>query len=167
MTAGVEVGFSLGSNLGDKAGVIGRALDTLVATGAVAELTVSRLYRTAPWGHVTDQDWFLNACAVGRTTLSPEALLEACKATERQLGRRDTVRWGPRVIDVDILYYGDLSLDTPGLTLPHRDMLNRAFVLVPLAEIQPERRIGPTTAALAAAAIGDAGITAEGRVPGR
>lgn len=159
MTAAVEVGFSLGSNLGDKAGTLARALASLEARGAVSGLVASALYRTAPWGHVTEQDWFLNLCAAGRTALAPDALLATCKAVERELGRTSTVRWGPRVIDVDILYYGELELDTPGLTLPHREILNRAFVLVPLAEIRPGRRIGGTTVAEAAAAIGAEGVT--------
>jgi 2-amino-4-hydroxy-6-hydroxymethyldihydropteridine diphosphokinase len=143
----VEVGFSLGSNIGDKAGTIRRALALLADTGAVNDLAVSSLYRTAPWGHVQDQDWFVNACAAGTTALAPDALLAACKTIEAQLGRTATVRWGPRVIDIDILYYGDLALDTPHLTLPHREVLRRAFVLVPLAEIRPYRRIGDVTVA--------------------
>jgi 2-amino-4-hydroxy-6-hydroxymethyldihydropteridine diphosphokinase len=153
-----EVGLSLGSNIGDKAATVRRALERLDATGTVTDLTVSSLYRTAPWGHVVEQDWFVNACAVGVTRLAPEALLDAVKRLEIELGRTATVRWGPRVIDIDILYYGDLALDTPGLTLPHREILNRAFVLVPLAEIRPDRRIGSVTVREAMQSLGAGGV---------
>ena len=138
---GPEVAFGLGSNIGDKAKHIRDAARRLVDDGLVEALAVSSLYRTPPWGPV-EQDWFVNACAVGRTALSPHDLLARIKSLETALGRTATVRWGPRVIDIDILYYGDLALDTPGLTLPHREMLQRPFVLVPLAELRPERRIG-------------------------
>ena len=80
------------------------------------------------------------------------------KAAEIALGRTDTVRWGPRVIDIDILFYGELALDTKPLTLPHRELLNRAFVLVPLAELCPDRRIGDVTVSEAAARIDRAGV---------
>ena len=159
MTGAVEIGLSLGSNLGDKAETLRRALALLQDGGVATRLDVSAFYRTAPWGHVTEQDWFLNLCAAGLTTLAPNDLLAACKTIEHQLGRTSTERWGPRVIDIDILYYGDLALDTPGLTLPHREILNRAFVLVPLAEIRPGRHIGDVTVAEAAAAIGSEGVT--------
>ena len=159
MTRAVEIGLSLGSNLGDKAETLRRALALLQDGGVATRLDVSAFYRTAPWGHVTEQDWFLNLCAAGSTTLAPNDLLAACKTIEHQLGRTSTERWGPRVIDIDILYYGDLALDTPGLTLPHREILNRAFVLVPLAEIRPGRHIGDVTVAEAAAAIGSEGVT--------
>ena len=85
---------------------------------------------------------YANACAIGRTRLAPLPLLDAIKQLERDLGRVETVRWGPRVIDIDILYYGDVALQDERLVIPHRDLLNRAFVLIPLAEIAPDRRIG-------------------------
>ena len=149
----IEVGVSLGSNIGDKAAHIRAAVAALGNDGVLADLTVSSLYRTAPWGHVVEQDWFVNACAFGFTSLAPTDLLSRCKIIEKRLGRTATVRWGPRVIDIDLLYYGDLTLDTPGLTIPHKDMLQRAFVLVPLAEIRPEQIIGGTTVARAARAL--------------
>lgn len=159
MTPGrpIEVGFGLGSNVGDKQGHIARALAALEATGLAQGLQSSSLYRTAPWGPV-EQDWYVNGCTVGTTTLSPEDLLTRVKALEVALGRVETIRWGPRVIDIDILYYGDLALDRPRLTLPHREMLNRAFVLVPLAELRPAQRIGGTTVGAAAAACDRAGM---------
>ncbi len=118
------------------------------------ELTaVSRFYRTPPWGK-TDQDWFLNACALGRTTLKPEALLERVKRLEVELGREPTERWGPRVIDIDLIAYGDLALKTERLTLPHPELFNRAFVLVPLAEIAPGLVVAGVRIGEAAARLG-------------
>ncbi len=118
------------------------------------ELTaVSRFYRTAPWGK-TDQDWFVNACALGRTSLSPEALLERVKTLEVELGREPTERWGPRVIDIDLIAYDDVSLKTEQLTLPHPELFNRAFVLVPLAEIAPDLMIAGVRVGDAAARLG-------------
>ncbi len=152
-----EVGFGLGSNVGDKAGTIGRAARLLEETGLVEGLVLSSLYRTAPWGHV-DQDWFVNACAWGLTRLPPAILLGRIKALEVEMGRVDTERWGPRVIDIDILYYGEVELDTPDLILPHRHLLNRAFVLVPLAEIRPDRRIAGVALDDAIARLGDQGV---------
>ncbi len=137
----VEVGIGLGSNIGDKAAHVRDAARRLEAEGLVRDLRVSSLYRTAPWGHVP-QDWFVNACAWGTTALAPTALLVHVKRLETDMGRTGAERWGPRLIDIDILYYDGVQLDTPDLTLPHREILNRAFVLVPLAEIRPERRIG-------------------------
>jgi 2-amino-4-hydroxy-6-hydroxymethyldihydropteridine diphosphokinase len=154
---GVEVGIGLGSNVGDKAGFIRQAASLLVGSGLIGDLTLSSLYRTAPWGHV-EQDWFVNACAWGHTTLPPAALLDRIKALEIEIGRTTTVRWGPRVIDIDILYYGDVEIDTPRLILPHKEILNRAFVLVPLAEIRPERRIGGVALGDAIARLGDQGV---------
>lgn len=153
-----EVGLSFGSNIGDKAGHIREAVRLLECEGVVTSLTLSTLYRTAPWGHVTEQDWFLNACAFGTTTLQPVELLARCKAIERHIGRTETIRWGPRVIDIDLLYYGDLTLDSPGLTLPHKDMTRRAFVMLPLAELRPGRVIGGSTVAEVAATLDRSGI---------
>jgi 2-amino-4-hydroxy-6-hydroxymethyldihydropteridine diphosphokinase len=97
---------------------------------------MSSLYRTAPVG-VTDQPDFLNLAVQAETVLEPHELLTLVKRVERDIGRRPTFRWGPRVVDIDILLYGDRVLETPELTIPHPQMSNRAFVLVPLAEIAP------------------------------
>ena len=140
----VEVGFSLGSNVGDKAGTVTRALRLLEVAGLARDLACSALYRTPPWGGVP-QDWFVNACAVGRTALDAFDLLRRVKAAEVALGRVEGMRWGPRVIDIDILFRGDDLIAAPGLTLPHAEMLNRAFVLVPLAELVPDRLIRGVT----------------------
>jgi dihydropteroate synthase len=128
--------LALGGNVGDKALSLRRALRAIAGEPGIELTAVSRLYRTAPWGK-TDQDWFLNACALGLTRLPPEALLERMKALEAELGRVSTERWGPRVIDIDLIAYGDVALKTERLTLPHPELFNRAFVLAPLAEIAP------------------------------
>ena len=132
-----EIGLGLGGNVGDPSDAIRNAIAALKARGIAEIDKLSSLYRTAPWGGVPQPD-YANACAIGRTELAPLDLLDAVKALERDLGRVDTVRWGPRVIDIDILYYGDVSLQDERLVIPHRDLLRRAFVLIPLAEIAPD-----------------------------
>ncbi len=154
---GVEIALGLGSNIGDRRAHLAGALAVIGAAGIARDLRRSSIYRTAPWGPVA-QDDYLNACATGITDLSPHDLLRRIKAAEVALGRTDTVRWGPRVIDIDILYYGDVSLDTPPLTLPHRDLLNRAFVLVPLAELRPDRTVSGLTIAEGAGRVDRSGV---------
>ena len=132
-----EVGFGLGSNLGDKPANIREAVRLLEERGAARLRAVSRIYRTPPWG-VTDQEDFANACAVGETDLSPHELLAAVKSIEADMGRAPTRRWGPRLIDIDILFFGGRSLDEPELTIPHKELFARGFVLAPLAEIAPD-----------------------------
>ena len=102
---------------------------------------VSSFYRTPPWG-VEDQPDFINACALVETSYSPEALLAACKDLEKALGREEVTRWGPRLIDVDVLWMAGETRDTATLSLPHPRLTERAFVLVPLAEIGPNLEIG-------------------------
>jgi 2-amino-4-hydroxy-6-hydroxymethyldihydropteridine diphosphokinase len=136
-----EVVLALGGNVGDKAAQLRRGLAALDDQPEIALTAVSRFYRTPPWGK-TDQDWFVNACALARTSLKPEALLERVKAIEAALGRAPSERWGPRVIDIDIIAYDDITLRTDRLTLPHPELFNRVFVLAPLAEIAPGRVIG-------------------------
>ena len=148
-----SVVLALGGNVGDKAGTMRRALRALGSEPGIELTAVSRLYRTAPWGK-TDQDWFVNACALARTDLAPGALLDRVKALEVELGREPGERWGPRVIDIDIIDYDSVALDGPRLTLPHPELFNRAFVLVPLSEIAPERVIGGRRAGEAAASLG-------------
>ena len=113
---------------------------------------LSSLYATKPWG-VTDQPDFVNACALARTTLEPLDLLDLVKATERAMGRRETRRWGPRIIDIDLLFYDDLTWRDDRLILPHPGVLERAFVLLPLAEIAPDLVIGGKRLAEAAASV--------------
>lgn len=152
-----EVGFGLGGNLGNPAAAIGRALDLLVARGHVRIDRASSLYRTAPWGPVPQPD-FINACAVGATDLPPRALLREVKAVETALGRAGGERWGPRAIDVDILFYGCDVVEAPDLVIPHESLFKRAFVLVPLAEIAPDLTIAGRRVTDAAAALGAAGV---------
>jgi dihydropteroate synthase len=145
--------LALGGNVGDKARSLRRALRAIASEPGVELTAVSRLYRTAPWGK-TDQDWFVNACALGRTTLAPEALLDRVKKLEVELGREPTERWGPRVIDIDLIAYDDVTLKTERLTLPHPELFNRAFVLVPLAEIASDLVIAGVRVGAAAARLG-------------
>lgn len=145
-----RVGFGLGSNIGDKPGNIREALRLLGERGVARLDAVSRIYRTPPWG-VLDQGDFANACALGATTLSPYELLAAVKKIEADMGRAPTRRWGPRLIDVDILFLGDSSLDDPELTIPHKELFQRGFVLVPLAEIAPDLVLDGVSVAAAAA----------------
>ena len=145
--------LALGGNVGDKALSLRRALRAIAGEPGIELTAVSRLYRTAPWGK-KDQDWFVNACALGLTRLAPEALLERMKALEVDLGRVSTERWGPRVIDIDLVAYDDISLRSEKLTLPHPELFNRAFVLVPLAEIAPDLII-------AGVRVGDAAASSE------
>lgn len=98
---------------------------------------ISRLYETQPFG-VQDQPPFLNLAVRGLTDLTPRELLTALKRIETDIGRRPTFRWGPRVVDIDILLYGQERIETDLLTVPHASMVDRAFVLVPLAEIAPQ-----------------------------
>lgn len=128
---------ALGSNLGDKAGNISRAIAALTARGDVKLVAASANYRTTPWGN-TDQDWFVNAAISVDTTLPPEALLARCLDVELQLGRVRSEKWGPRVIDLDVIVYREVTMSTPDLVLPHPFMTERAFVLRPIADIAPE-----------------------------
>ncbi len=128
--------LGLGSNLGDRAGSLERALQGLAGRGFTTELR-SSLWETEPVGG-PPQAWFLNRVVGGRTALDPEALLAACLETERELGRVRRVSQGPRTIDVDILFYDSLTIERPGLVLPHPRLHERRFVLAPLAEIAPQ-----------------------------
>jgi 2-amino-4-hydroxy-6-hydroxymethyldihydropteridine diphosphokinase len=133
-----RVGYlGLGSNEGDRLSNLRAARDALAAQG-VDVLASSSVYETAPQGEVLDQPDFLNACLRVRTALEPEELLDAAKAVERELGRAaGGVRHGPRPIDVDLLLLGDVELVTERLSLPHREVTSRRFVLEPLLELDP------------------------------
>jgi 2-amino-4-hydroxy-6-hydroxymethyldihydropteridine diphosphokinase len=134
-----EVGYlGLGSNEGDRLANLRAARAALEARGV--EVTASSsVFTTAPQGEVTDQPDFLNACLRVRTELEPEALLDACKAVERELGRAPGgVRHGPRPIDVDVLLLGDREHRSERLTLPHAEVTSRRFVLEPLLELDPD-----------------------------
>ena len=128
--------IALGSNLGDKEKNLRRAIMLLLQQGIDVE-KVSSFISTEPYG-VTDQPQFLNAVCRVRTSLAPLALLDVLLATELAMGRVRLRHWGERNIDLDLLLYEDVVMDVPRLRLPHPDMQNRDFVLLPLAEIAPE-----------------------------
>ena len=146
--------LGLGSNVGDPAAHLRAAIE-LLETEAVEVEAVSSIYVTEPVGEVLDQPDFLNAAARIRTELGPEQLLDACKRVEAERGRSfDAPRHSPRPLDVDLLLLGDLELSTDRLTLPHREVTTRRFVLVPLLELDPELALpGGTRLADALAAL--------------
>lgn len=129
--------LGLGSNVGDSVGHLRAAVELLRERGIEVE-AVSSAYVTAPVGEVVDQPDFLNAAVRIRTALGPEELLDAAKAVEAERGRAlDGPRHSPRPLDVDLLLLGDFQLETERLTLPHREVTSRRFVLVPLLELDP------------------------------
>ncbi len=144
--------LGLGSNVGDREGNIRAAVAKLAAWPGVTVERVSSLYETAPVGYA-DQPDFLNAVACVKTALAPRELLAACLAVEEALGRVRHERWGPRTVDVDVLFYEDVVLATAELTLPHPRFHERCFVLVPLAEVAGDMPVyaGRRAAELAAA----------------
>ena len=144
MAQPVTVYLGMGGNLGDRPAALTEALALLESIGDMRRVACSSVYETEPWG-VTDQPRFLNLVAAYETTLSPADLLAACQSVEEEVGRVASYRWGPRLIDVDILIYGDRVVDLaePDLQIPHPRMAQRAFVLVPLAEIAPELGVPP------------------------
>lgn len=127
-----KVYLSLGSNLGRKIEHLRQAVEAIKDIGEV--INSSSIYETDPWGYI-DQPAFYNQVILIETRLEPAALLTAIKGFERKIGRAPTFRYGPRVIDIDILLYDELQLITPELTIPHPEMKNRVFVLLPLMEL--------------------------------
>ena len=144
MAEPVTTYLCLGGNLGDRLAALTEALRLLDATPGMRRIACSSVYETEPWA-VADQPNFLNLVAAYETALSPEDLLAACKSVEEEIGRVASYRWGPRLIDVDILLYGDQVVDSsePDLQIPHPRMTQRAFVLAPLAEIASELAVPP------------------------
>ena len=149
--------LGLGTNLGDRAAnlqaaVIGLAKELVITA-------VSPLYQTAPWG-VTDQPDFINMCLAAETALSPIELLNFIKDLEVEIGRLPSKRWGPRLIDIDLLFYANQILETENLKIPHPELAERAFVLCPLADIAPNfvHPVLRQTIAALAAKVGDEGI---------
>ncbi len=130
----VIANIALGSNLDNPAKNIEMAMREMQALGEV--IAKSRLYHTKPWG-VVDQPDFCNAVLQLETALPARELLVQLKEIEKRMGRKATVRWGPRLIDLDILTYADLVIDEPNLRIPHPRMNDRAFVLVPLCDVDP------------------------------
>jgi 2-amino-4-hydroxy-6-hydroxymethyldihydropteridine diphosphokinase len=135
--APVAVWIGLGSNLQEPERQVRTAIGELAALSETRLRAVSRLYRTAPVGPPGQPD-YINAAVRLKTRLTPQALLTELHRIELAHGRRrDGTRWGPRILDLDILVYGDARIDEPGLTIPHPEMARRAFVLVPLADVAP------------------------------
>jgi 2-amino-4-hydroxy-6-hydroxymethyldihydropteridine diphosphokinase len=154
-----EALIALGGNIGDVRGRLEQAIAALCDGKSVRLLARSSDYKTPPWG-VEDQPPFVNCAIVVATELVPLALLHRAQAVERQFGRdrAHEQRWGPRTLDLDLIAYDDVVIDTPELTLPHPRLFERAFVLVPLAEIDPERRIAGMRVIDALARVDRAGI---------
>ena len=150
--------LSIGANIGDKFENLRASMRMLKDCGCEIS-KVSSLYLTKPVG-VEDQPDFYNAVLEIKTFLNADALLSTCLEIEKKLGRKRTFRWAERVIDLDILLFDDIICDDENLTLPHPRMLERAFVLIPLAEIAPEIKVCEKFSALAAAE----GISSEGVV---
>jgi 2-amino-4-hydroxy-6-hydroxymethyldihydropteridine diphosphokinase len=156
--------LGLGGNLGDPQKAMASALQAIDADPRNDVVAVSSVYRTPPWGK-TDQPDFLNAVASVETGLSPRELLDLCLEAEKGLKRVRAERWGPRTIDIDLLLFGDRTIEEHGLEVPHPRMTQRAFVLLPLAEIAPELKIGVKTVTQFLATLDTKGIervTADG-----
>ncbi|SCZ77676.1 2-amino-4-hydroxy-6-hydroxymethyldihydropteridine diphosphokinase [Acidaminobacter hydrogenoformans] len=138
--------LGLGSNIGDKAENLQEAVRLIGADSRTRVVAKSSLYSTAPVGYL-DQDDFVNGVVEVETTLSPEDLLALCQSVEQALRRVRLIRWGPRTIDVDVLLYEGFISSDPVLTLPHPRMHERGFVLVPLAELDPDLPVADKTVA--------------------
>lgn len=146
----IIVYLALGTNLGDRLQNLRQALTALPPVAQPRR--ASAVYETLPWG-ITDQPLFLNMVIEAETYLAPQALLGELKALERRLGRKEGIRYGPRLIDLDILLYDEAVIDLPDLCIPHPRMAERAFVLVPLCDLYPHGRhphLGETFEALRA-----------------
>ena len=132
--------LGLGTNLGKREQNLQQALKLLVADGTIRLDRVSSLYETAPFG-VIDQPDFLNMVVSLKTDLSPQELLHKCLHVENELGRIRTRHWGPRIIDIDLLFFDEVQLQSEELTLPHPGILQRAFVVLPLRDLVPSLRL--------------------------
>ncbi|MGO4451724.1 2-amino-4-hydroxy-6-hydroxymethyldihydropteridine diphosphokinase [Phyllobacterium sp. TAF24] len=138
MTIRYRTWLGLGGNIGEPIQAMAEALQALHARDDTRVAAVSPVYRTPPWGK-TDQAWFHNACAQVETSMLPEDLLAVCLDIERHMKRERIERWGPRIIDIDVLVYENWKpVESLKLTLPHPRMTERAFVLVPLSDIAPD-----------------------------
>lgn len=130
--------ISIGSNLGDREENCKQAVRLLQANGILIKKQ-SSMYETEPWG-VKDQPKFINMAIEAETDKKPEELLRILKEIEKEIGRSETIKWGPRVIDLDILFYDNLILKTPDLEIPHPLLHERDFVLKPLCDIAPDKK---------------------------
>ena len=158
----IEAALGLGGNIGDVTEAFIAALKRLAAAPRVTVLRASSVYATPPWGKL-DQPPFLNMAAIVATDLPAPALLALCLDIERSMGRQRLERWGPRTLDIDILTYGEATIDAPDLKVPHPRMTERAFVLAPLAEIAPRLRIGGREIEAWLALADRAGIAVDGQ----
>lgn len=152
-----EAFLAAGSNLGDRPAHLTEAVRRLDSTPSVRVTAVSCIYESAPVG-VTAQPDFLNLALAVMTTLTPRELLAQCLRIEAELGRVRHERWGPRTVDLDVLLYDELAISDAALTIPHPRMRERAFVLVPLAEIAPDLVIDGEPVGTLAARLGPAGL---------
>lgn len=153
-----DAAICLGSNIGDRKSYIDRAVTLLSAFEGIRTVARSSYYSTAPWGPIRDQADFLNVCVRIETNLAPVRLVERCRTIESWLGRGRGVHLGPRVIDLDLLYVDDLEIDSAAVRLPHPRMMHRGFVLVPLAELVPDKVIRGERVAEAARRLHEEGI---------
>jgi len=151
--------IALGGNVGDVRATFKQAIATICGMVQAALVARSSDYATPPWGNER-QARFTNACIKIETSLDPHALLYALQRIEQKFGRERSseVRWGPRTLDLDLIAYDDITLQRPELTLPHPHLFERAFVLVPLVEIEPDRVIGGRSVKEALAELSTEGI---------
>ena len=154
-----DVLIALGGNVGDVRATFKKAIANLCGMAQAALLARSSDYATPPWGD-EQQPRFINACIEIETSLDPHALLFTLQKVEKKFGRdrASEIRWGPRTLDLDLIAYDDVSIQKPELTLPHPLLFERAFVLVPLAEIAPERVIAGRSISAALSTLSTAGI---------
>lgn len=132
--------LGLGTNMGDREGYLRQACEILQKHGQINILKISKIYETKAWGY-TDQDDFLNICVEIETALSPIELLEVCHLIEEKLNRVRVIKWGPRTIDVDILFFNNIISEDDSLILPHPRIKERAFVLIPLMDLNQDLTI--------------------------
>lgn len=136
--------LGLGTNMGDKQAYLKEACKIISDNTNINIVKISKVYKTKAWGY-TNQDDFLNICIEVDTNLSPEELLEVCHEVENKLNRVRVIRWGPRTIDVDILFFNNIISTDENLTLPHPRIKERAFVLIPLMDLNKELSIDNKT----------------------
>lgn len=129
--------LGLGTNMGDREGYLRQACEILQNHTQINILKISKVYETKAWGY-TEQDDFFNICVEIETELSPGELLKVCHLIEEELNRVRVIRWGPRTIDVDILFFNNIISEDESLTLPHPRIKERAFVLIPLMDLNKE-----------------------------
>lgn len=152
------VTIGMGGNVGDVATAMQWALQAIGADAGCRLISVSPVYRTAPWGLVNQPD-FLNCCVSLHTSMTPLAFLDCVQQVEKAGGRVRDIRWGPRTLDIDVLTFGAMDISNERLTVPHPRMLERAFVMVPLADIAPDVVVAGAKVAQYAAGFDRDGIT--------